>query len=196
MKCQYDGEDLQIAFNAKFLIESGNEVLLSNTDQEKLKGVVSQIGAGATAASVSKAAEADIVFLALPWLKVPELGAEIGSWENRIVVDATNHFISADFQVAELNGGASSAVVADHLPGARVVKAFNTLFYKILEQEPQQNGGKRVIFLSGDDKEANQEISALIETFGFAPVDLGPLSIGGLLQQAKGPLASLNLIKQ
>ncbi|AKD54881.1 NADPH-dependent F420 reductase [Spirosoma radiotolerans] len=180
---------------ATYLIRSGHEVTLSNTNAEKLSEVVRSLGTGAKAGSVTEAAAADIVFLALPWLSVPELANRIDSWDNRIVVDATNHFISPDFQVADLNGRTSTDVVSDYLPGARVVKAFNTLYFKVLAQPPQQNGGRRVLFLSGNDPDANAVVASLIEGFGFAAVNLGPLSVGGHLQQAKGPLASLNSIK-
>ncbi|AUD01010.1 NADPH-dependent F420 reductase [Spirosoma pollinicola] len=180
---------------ATYLIRSGYAVTLSNTNTDKLSAIVRSLGTGATAGSVTEAAAADIVFLALPWLSVPELASRINSWDNRIVVDATNHFISPDFQVADLNGRTSTEVVSDYLPGARVVKAFNTLYFKLLEQPPQQTGGRRVLFLSGNDPEANAEVGSLIEEFGFAAVNLGSLSVGGQLQQAKGPLASLNIIK-
>ncbi|MEJ7677974.1 MAG: hypothetical protein WKG06_08950 [Segetibacter sp.] len=60
--------------------------------------------------------------------------------------------------------------------------------------DPVQANGHRVLFISGDDNEAKQQVGEMIKNIGFAPVDLGTLS-AGRLQQAKGPLALQNLIK-
>ncbi len=76
-------------------------------------------------------------------------------------------------QVADLGSSSSSEVVQDYLPGARIVKAFNTLFFKILSANPAETNGHRVLFVSGDDKEAKAEVSEVIKDIGFAPVDLG-----------------------
>lgn len=76
------------------------------------------------------------------------------------------------------------------------MKAFNTLFFKILADDPVEASRHRVLFLSRDDKEAKAAVSEMIKGIGFAPVDLGSLSAGGKLQQAKGALSLLNLIKK
>ena len=87
-------------------------------------------------------------------------------------------------------------MVSEQVPGARLVKAFNTLYFKVLEADPQESAGKRVLFVSGDYPDANAEVAALIESLGFSAVTLGTLAEGSKLQQAKGPLASLNLLKK
>lgn len=182
---------------AKHVLKAGYDVILSNSKgPDTLQETIASLGAGAKAGASQEAAQADIVLLALPWAQLSSL-TNIADWTNRIVIDATNHFITyaPDFQVADLGDRASSEVVAEHIPGARVVKAFNTLLFKILEADPHEANGKRVIFLSGDDVEAKKQVSELIKSIGFAPVDLGTLAIGSKLQQAKGPLASLNLVK-
>jgi predicted dinucleotide-binding enzyme len=74
------------------------------------------------------------------------------------------------------------------------VKAFNTLSYKIAQKDPGEGGGRRVFFVSGDSADFKKEVSDIIKSIGFAPVDLGSLAVGGRLQQAKGPLAGLNLV--
>jgi predicted dinucleotide-binding enzyme len=75
-------------------------------------------------------------------------------------------------------------------------KAFNTLPAAVLAADPAQDGGRRVIFLSGNDTGANSEIANLVEQLGFAPITLGKLAEGGLLQQFGGPLMIQNLVKQ
>src|ERR1700693_405041 len=76
--------------------------------------------------------------------------------------------------------------VAKALPGARLVKGFNHLVAAVLDQDPAVQGGKRVVFLASDDDGAAEEIGALAENLGFAPIKLGGLSGGGLLVPARG----------
>lgn len=180
---------------ARHLIKAGYPVILSNSKApDSLKELAKSLGA--KAGSVTEAAKADIVLLSVPWSQVSSLSGLI-DWNNKIVIDATNHFITyaPDFQVADLNGQSSSEVVSSQLSGARIVKAFNTLFFKILAKDPNESGGKRVLFISGDDKSSKSEVSDVIRTLGFAVIDLGDLAYGSKLQQAKGAVATLNLIQ-
>jgi 8-hydroxy-5-deazaflavin:NADPH oxidoreductase len=84
--------------------------------------------------------------------------------------------------------------VAGFALGARIVKAFNSIPMAHFNAGPIKGQGKRVIFVSGDDEEAKRAVKDLIESFGFAAVDLGGLVTGGRIQQAGGPLAGLDLL--
>ena len=182
---------------AKHLVKAGYPVKLSNSSgPDALKEVIAGLGELASAVTPQAAATADITLLALPWQQLSTL-TNLVDWKDRIVIDATNQFLThgPEFKVEDLGGKPSSSVVAALLPGARIVKAFNTLYYKVLEQDPQQSGGKRVIFISGDHEEAKQEVRTAIEAMGFAVVDLGTLAGGSHLQHPKAPLANLNLIR-
>ena len=182
---------------ARHLVKAGHPVILANNSgADSLKEIAQSLGNGASAGTVLQAAHADIVLLSLPWSQIPTL-AEVTDWTGRIVIDATNHFITyaPEFKVQDLGGMASSEVVVSLLAGARVVKAFNTIFYKTLAEDPRVSGGNRVLFVSGDDLPAKSEVIGIIESLGFAPIDLGSLSEGSKLQQAKGALATLNLVK-
>ena len=53
-----------------------------------------------------------------------------------------------------------------------------------------------MIFVSGDDAESKRVVKDLIESFGFAAIDLGGLVTGGRIQQAGGPLADLDLLSR
>jgi predicted dinucleotide-binding enzyme len=77
-------------------------------------------------------------------------------------------------------------VISQAFPGARLVKAFNSLPAETLAEDPNIKGGRRVVFLSSDDESAASEVAALIEQLDFAPVQLGKLAEGGLLVQARG----------
>jgi hypothetical protein len=138
---------------------------------------------------VDQAAAARIVIIAVPWDRVPDAlrGLE---WNDQIVIDATN-----DWSADDLNGRTSSELVADLVPGAPVVKAGNTLGADVLGSDPQEAGGRRVIFVSGDDADAKSAVASLFEDAGFAAIDLGNLATGGAMQQIHHPLAGLNLIR-
>ncbi|ALI98876.1 NADPH-dependent F420 reductase [Rufibacter tibetensis] len=182
---------------ARHFVKAGYQVILSNSHgPESLQETILSLGGNSKAGTREEAAQADIVLLALPWSQLESL-TTLTDWTDRIVIDATNHFITyaPDFQVADLGGRASSEVVQELLPGARVVKAFNTLYFKVLQADPAVGNGHRVLFLSGDDASAKAVVREVISSIGFAPVDLGTLDGGGKLQQAKGQLATLNFIQ-
>ena len=86
----------------------------------------------------------------------------------------------------KLGGQPSTKFVAQAFAGARLVKCFNHLAARVLDQDPAEHGGRRVVFLASDDDAAADEIGALAEKLGFAQIKLGGLSDGGLLVQARG----------
>jgi len=175
---------------ARTALRAGRRIVMANSrSPESLTPLVSTLGEGASAGTVDEAASADVVVIAVPW---PRVGAAVAGlrWDGRIVVDATN-----DFDPGDLDGSTSSQVLAGLVPGARVVKAANTLGAPVLGSDPHESGGRRVLFLSGDDAEAKSAVTALFEDAGFAAIDLGGLAAGGAMQQVRGPLAGLNLIQ-
>jgi predicted dinucleotide-binding enzyme len=113
-----------------------------------------------------------------------------------ILIDATNPFseYSPNLVLADLGGKGASEIVAGLAPGARVVKSFNSIVIARFNEGPAKSGGRRVIFVSGDDPEPKEFIQGLIKSFGFEPIDLGGLVAGGRLQQADGPLAGHDLV--
>jgi len=137
---------------------------------------------------VREAAAAGIVAIAVPWASVPAAVAGL-SWNGQVVMDATNAFH------ADLGGRTSSEIVAGLVPGGRLVKAANTLAANVLGADPHEAGGRRVIFLSGDDATAKAAVAGLFDAAGFFPIDLGGLVTGGRLQQVGGPLPSHNLVR-
>lgn len=145
---------------------------------------------------IDEAVTQEIVILAVPFAAVPELAKVLKNWAGKIVVDATNAIKFPEFRPADLGGKLSSEVVADTLPGARVVKAFNTLPAAVLAADPLEASGRRVVVLSGDDEEAKNEVASLIEKLGFAPLNLGSLKAAAPVQQFGGPLVAVNLIKK
>jgi predicted dinucleotide-binding enzyme len=182
---------------AEHVAKAGYEVIVSNSrGPDTLAAVVSRLGPRAKAGTRADAAQADVVFISVRWDQVKAALADMPAWRGRILIDATNPVLDPGFRLAEPNGSTSSEIVASMAPGARVVKAANTLLRDVLAAEPTQHGGRRVLFMSGDDRSAKEEVRAILEKAGFATIDLGGLASGGKLQQFPGgPLPALNLIK-
>jgi predicted dinucleotide-binding enzyme len=177
--------------------KAGYELIVSNSrGPASLTDVMSRLGPRATAGTRQEAAQADLVFLSVNWEHVPAALSGLPAWNGRILIDATNPVVQPGFRLAELNGSTSSEIVASLAPGARVVKTANTLVRAVLAADPRQAGGRRVLFVSGNDHAAKEEVKIILEKVGFATIDLGTLAVGAPLQQFPGgPLPTLNLIK-
>ena len=173
---------------ARVVLPFGHRVVLSNTrGPASLAPLVEKLGAEASAGTTAEAAEQDIVVLAVMWPHVQAALATVPDWTGRILVDATNRVAGMNpFRLGDISGRTSSEIVADLAPGARVVKAFNSV--PMVWMEP-----RTVLFVSGDDEKAKKPIRDLIEQIGLTGVDLGSLALGGRLQQLGGPLAGVRL---
>jgi hypothetical protein len=137
---------------------------------------------------------ADLVFAAVPWTR---LGEALGGvdWTGRIVVDCTNALEGPSFKPVNLHGRTSSEAFATYVPGARVVKAFNHILPHLLAGDPRAEGGRRVLYMAGDDADAKAELAAIIDRTGFYRIDLGGLRDGGkLIEFPGGPLPALNMV--
>lgn len=181
---------------ARKLAGNGIQASIANSrGPQSLKALTDELGPHIKAVSVQEAAQADLVFVAVNWDRIPAALKDLGSWKGRILVDANNAVEVPSYQAVNLGGRASSEVVAGLAPGARVVKAFNHLPAAVLDADPQVNGGRRVLFLSGQDADAKKTVSDLFVRLGFAAIDLGGVNEGRLVQFPGGPLAVLNLVK-
>jgi len=172
-------------------------VVLSNRrGPDSLADVIAELGNGASAATAAVAASLDYVLLAVPWPHIEDALRGLPAWNGRVLIDATNPFsaYSPKLVLADLGDKGASEVVAALAPGARVVKAFNSIVIERFNQGPTKDGGRRVIFVSGDHAEPIEFVKNLITSFGFAPIHLGGLETGGRMQQAGGPLAGRDLV--
>jgi len=157
----------------KKAVEAGYEVIISNSrGPETLVEKITEIGLKSTAGTVLEASKQEVVVLAVPWPKISEAVKGLPNWKNRIVIDATNQ--SPELIIAE-ETLTSSEVLSKALPGARVIKAFSSLYAQFIDGEV--NGGKRVLFYAGDDLEAKSIVKGLFDQMGFYPVDLGSLQL-------------------
>lgn len=181
---------------ARNFARSGIDVFIANRrGPATLAALARELGPHITVVTAQEAAQMDIVIVAINWSSVPSL-AELGPWEGRIVVDANNAIEVPSFRAVDLQGRASSDVLAGYVAGASVVKAFNHLGAALLAQDPREGGGRRVLFYSGSDTAAKDKVAGLIARLGFAGIDLGTPSGGGRLSQFPGGvLPNVNLVR-
>ena len=182
---------------ATALARIGTPAILANSrGPDSLRDMVAALGPTITAGTRDAAAAQEIVFVAVNWSKLPAALAGLPDFAGRILVDANNPIEAPLFRPVDLGAQSSSEVVAGLVRGARLVKAFNHLQPHLVAGDPASDGGRRVLFLSGDDAQAKARIGALIQRLGFFGIDLGSLAIGSRLTQFPGgPLPALNLVK-
>ena len=169
---------------AKAFARKGIEVSLATTrGPESFAADAAAIGPTIIPKTLDEAIKADIVFLAVHFESHSDVAKRLPTWRGKTIVDVTNAY---GVPPEELGGLPSSKFIAQAFRDARLVKGFNHLIAATLDQDPAVHGGRRVVFLAGDDDGAVDEIGALAEKLGFAPVQLGGLSEGGLLVQARG----------
>jgi 8-hydroxy-5-deazaflavin:NADPH oxidoreductase len=194
MKFGFIGAGIVAQTIGRHLLAVGHTVMVSNgRGPETLAGIVSDLGDSASAGTPQEAADQDVVVLSVGWANVPSALASVPDWSGRILIDATNRIEGNDLtDLGDLSGPTSSEIVADHAPGAKVVKAFNTTPMSWI-RDPSLDAARTVLFVSGDDVAAKQQVSEVLDAIGFAPVDLGTLAVGGRLQQLGGPLVGLKL---
>lgn len=179
---------------ARMFARKGIEVAVATRRQpEALAPKANAIGPTVVPKILKDALDADIVLLAVPYWQHREVAAARASWKGKIVIDVTN-------TLDDLGGIPSSSVIAQALPGAQLVKAFNHLPARVLAEDPAVNGGRRVVFLSSDDETAAATVAALVEQLGYAPVNLGKIAEGGQLAQGRNgiwaPLIFQDLFKK
>jgi predicted dinucleotide-binding enzyme len=173
---------------ARLFVKAGHEVKIANSrGPESLQELVAELGDLAGAATISDAAGfGDVVFVSIPFGRYKELPS--AAFNGKIVIDSNNYYPDRDGNFADLDDGetTSSELLAAHLSGAKIVKAFNTIWFEHLRAEgntalPIEE--RRVIFVAGDDSASKRLVSGLIEDVGFGAVDTGGLRDGGLAQQ-------------
>jgi predicted dinucleotide-binding enzyme len=163
---------------ARKLVAAGHDVQMANSrGPETLDALAREIGARAV--TPEEAAEfGDLVVEAVPLHAYDKLPAD--ALKGKVVIDAANYYPGRDGNIAELEDGelTSSELVARHLAGARVVKAFNTIYWEHIRDKGRPAGDpeRLAIPIAGDDAEAKKLVSDLIDEFGFDPVDGGRLA--------------------
>ncbi len=169
---------------AKAFARNNIKVSVATTrNPESFASAAAAIGPGIIPATLAEAVRADVIFLAVRFESHPDVAKALPNWQGKTIVDVTNAY---GVPTEKLGGLPSAKVVAKAFTGGKLVKGFNHLGAAILEQDPAIHGGRRVVYLASDDDGAAAEIGELAKNLGFAPIQLGSLSEGGLLVQAHG----------
>ena len=184
---------------ARLFVEAGHEIAVANSrGAETLRDLTDELGERAQAVGVEEAAKfGEVVFVSIPFGRYKELPA--AAFDGKIVIDSNNYYPDRDGNFPELDGNqtSSSQLLAEHLgSGARVVKGFNTIWFEHLKTQGRKDlppEERRAIFIAGDDAEAKETVTKLIEDIGFGAVDTGDLADGGLAQQPGTALYNRNL---
>lgn len=172
---------------ARHFVRAGHEVVLGNSrGPETLEELVAELGQRASAATPAEAARSgDVVVVSVPFGRYREL--PVDGLERKVVVDTNNYYPQRDGHFEELDDGrsTSSELLQEHLAGARVVKALNSMNWVRLRDDarPPEDPSRLGIPISGDDTEAKKVVSELIDEIGFDAVDAGALGAGGRLHQ-------------
>ena len=179
-------------------VKAGHPVMFSSRHPEELAPLVQGLGALAKSGAVADAiAFGDVVFIAVPYGAYPQIGKDYGSQlSGKVVLDAGNAVARRDGEIInEVNEEGIGVTSAKYLPGARIVRAFNTMSYKIFAAEANRAGERMAIPLAGDDKEALATASMLVHDAGFDPVVVGSLARARDFAQG-GPLYGQQLTAQ
>ncbi|MBC8074763.1 MAG: NADPH-dependent F420 reductase [Chloroflexales bacterium] len=176
---------------ARLFDQAGHRVAISNSrGAESLAALVASLGPQVQALAAEDAVRfGQLVLLALPWRTRDQL-PDAALFADKIVLDATNPY-NATGGLYDLGDSTSSEAIAAQLTNARIVKAFNTIYYQHLASRGQlaaPPNERHAIFLAGDDDDAKAVVARLITDIGFAPVDTGTLREGGRRQQPGTPI--------
>ena len=185
----------------RHLINAGHTIVVSNSrGPETLADFVADLDPGAVAGTKEQAAECDVVILAVHWVNVREALKGI-DWRRRILIDATNAHVGpkADISLAgvtrsraALKGRTSSEMVAEMAVGARLVKSISNMPMAWIH-DFSPNKRRSVLFTSGNDSQAKQQVIELVNSTGLVAIDLGSLAIGGAMHEVGAPLSGIDL---
>lgn len=172
---------------ARLAIASGYDVVISNSRApETLSALVKELGPKARAATAREAARAGgTVVVTVPLKNYRQVPVE--PLAGKIVIDTNNYYPERDGHIRELDDESTttSELLQAHLPGSRVVKAFNHIYAAELTTHGQPAGTKnrRALVIAGDDAQAKATVARLLDQFGFDAVDAGPLEEGWRIQR-------------
>ncbi len=156
------------------LLAPKHEVAIGSRESERGSMLAKEIGAAKGGSYGDAAADAEVVFLTVPWPAVDPTLAELGDSAGKVLVDVTNPYVGGKLQLHESSSNAEE--IQRKVPKARVVKGWNTIFAPVLNSSPVFDGQAASLFLASDDEKAKEIVATLARDMGFDPVDAGPLT--------------------
>ncbi len=175
---------------AELLARAGHQLAVADPrDDVAAKALAERLGPSVLSTTLEEAARfGEGVILAVPFDS--ELLPPASAVAGKVVIDATNAVTESGDPI-DLGARRSSLLVAEWLPDAVVVKAFNTLDGRTMlaEARPSVPRDQRfAVFVAGDNGRANARVSTLIEEIGFTPIATGSLEQGGRLQEPRSKI--------
>ncbi len=180
---------------ARLAVAAAYDVVLSNSrGPETLKELVDELGPRARAATPAEAAEAgNLVVVSIPLRAYRSVPVE--PLAGKVVMDTNNYYPQRDGQIPELDDESTtvSELLQRHLPAAKVVKAFNNIYFRHLLSLARPAGApdRSVLAIAGDDAEAKKAVTAFLDAIGYDTVDAGPLAEGWRFQRDTAAYAAL-----
>jgi predicted dinucleotide-binding enzyme len=180
---------------ARLAVAAGYDVVLSNSrGPQTLTELVDELGPNARAATPAEAAAAgDLVVATVPLKAYRSVPVE--PLVGKVVIDTINYYPSRDGQFPELDNGSttSSELLQKHVPAAKVVKCFNTIFFKHLRAlaRPAGSSGRTALPIAGDDAQAKATVVEFLDAIGYDAVDAGPLAEGRRFQPGTAPYGAI-----
>jgi 8-hydroxy-5-deazaflavin:NADPH oxidoreductase len=168
---------------ARLAAAAGYRVVLSNSrGPQTLQDLVGEIGPLASAGTAEQAAEqGDIVVVAVPLRAYRDVPA--APLAGKTVIDANNYYPERDGHISDLDDASvtSSELLQRHLPGARVVKAFNNIYYRHLLALARPHGApdRSALLIAADDPEARTAVTEFLDAIGYDTVESGTLAESG-----------------
>ena len=170
-------------------VKNGHKVLFSSRHPEELKDLVAGLGPLAQAGTVDQAiAFGNVVLLTVPYPALPQIGRDYAAQlKGKIVLDTCNALVGRDGAIAdEVEANGIGATSQKYLPGTRLVRAFNTMSYRVFASEANRSDPKLAVPTAGDDQDAVRVAAAFVRDAGFDPVIVGKLTDAKLFQRG-GP---------
>jgi 8-hydroxy-5-deazaflavin:NADPH oxidoreductase len=165
-------------------LEGGHGVTLLGTEKAKADALAAELPGEVRAGEVGDPLTGDVVVLAVWYQAVPDVLARYGEQlDGKVVVDITNPVDLDTYAPLTVEAGSVAQEIADTVPGAKVVKAFNTTFAGTLAGG-EVDGRPLDVFLAADDDEAKATVRRLVEDGGMRAVDVGPLAHARQLEGA------------
>jgi predicted dinucleotide-binding enzyme len=165
---------------ARLAVAAGYQVVLSNSrGPQTLASLVAELGPLARAATPAQAAAAgDLVVVSIPVKADGSVPA--APLAGKPVMDTGNYYPERDGHIPELDSGelTSSAYLQRLLPGALVVKAFNNIYSKHLENlaRPAGAADRSYLPIAGDSASAKAAVTGFLDSIGYGAVDAGTLA--------------------
>jgi 8-hydroxy-5-deazaflavin:NADPH oxidoreductase len=156
--------------------EQGHQVFFGARTTEKGQAVAEFAGLGTQGGTNDKAAIfADVLLYTARGVNPSEVFTSTEILAGKILIDPNNFEIPEDFGYLPIMKSLAETL-AEQIPNAIVVKAFNTMAQELFELAPEPLREHNVsVFVASDDELARKTVMRLAEEIGFTPVDSGQL---------------------